>query len=70
MRYVSADGKPHDDRTGCSADHTHLLVGTLWHVPSVPGHCAIKRSAGTFQIRRGASLIGIQMSHPVDLIVQ
>jgi len=52
MPYVSADGKPHGDRTGCSADHTDLLVGTLWHDASVLGHCAIKRSAGTFQIRR------------------
>ena len=53
MRYVSADGKPpYDGRTGCSTDHTDFLVDTLWHDPSVRGPCAIKRCAGTFQIRR------------------
>jgi hypothetical protein len=31
MRYVLADGKYSYDRTGCSADHTNILVGTSWH---------------------------------------
>ena len=52
MRYVSADEKPPYDRTGCSTDHSSRLVGILLHDPSVLGHCAIKHSADTFQIRR------------------
>ena len=61
MRYVSADESRPNDQTGCSADHTDFLVGTLWYDPSVRGPCAIKQGAGIFQIRR-ARLVD-QASH-------